>query len=741
MKLKLTLVILAAFFLQSLVFGQTGTYTIDKAPFSSEKYDEFSPVYYKNGIVFCSNRPINRVSTYSTAQNKGLFKIYFIDTVNKIKGENIKQSSIDLKSKSGIDTIGFVRWQDARLFSKNLETKFNDGPVTFNSKRDTIYYSRNLEVEGKLIDLSTVRNKLGIFNAQLVGEKWTKVKELRINNEWYNVTTPWLSPDGKKLFFASDKPGGFGGSDLYFCLLKSGYWDDPVNLGPNINTKGNESYPFINPSGELYFSSDGHKGLGGKDIFFSRYSDTTWLEPVRLDAPINSQYDDFGIITDTLMEEGYFSSNRDKSIDIFHFRTNHQQIFYNKIQSENQYCFTFNDNGSIVIDTTNLQYMWSFGDGKTTIGAIVNHCFPGPGSYNVKLDIVERGTGKLFFTKLIYNLELRDFEQPYINSPDVAIKEDVIEFDGLKSFLPRYKILSYSWDFGDNNRSSGQKVVHSYKEKGEYIVNLGLTIRSELTGLVQKTGISKKILISGNSRELKDSQDKMISLKATLPDIRNYHNALIKIQYSAETEFLQDAVFNVELLSSKNKVGINSAILRNVSKKYTIRELFDTDNNNYRYIVDQQLNLMATYPAFREMVDLGLKDVQIKIFVLKDPSEKELHNLIKINGAFADSYFDTADRLTSNAYIMLDQIVKLMKKYPALRLEVAVHSDNSGPADISLALSQKRSQLLVDYLVNRGISNKRLVATGFGGSKPIASNFLLKDRKLNRRIDFIIIDK
>ena len=89
---------------------------------------------------------------------------------------------------------------------------------------------------------------------------------------------------------------------------------------------------------------------------------------------------------------------------------------------------------------------------------------------------------------------------------------------------------------------------------------------------------------------------------------------------------------------------------------------------------------MATYPTYRTMVALGFKDVKIKMFTLSDPSEKELHNLIRINGAFADSYFDSSDRLTSNAFIMLDQIVKLMNKYPSLRLEVAVHSDNSGSA-------------------------------------------------------------
>jgi outer membrane protein OmpA-like peptidoglycan-associated protein len=90
---------------------------------------------------------------------------------------------------------------------------------------------------------------------------------------------------------------------------------------------------------------------------------------------------------------------------------------------------------------------------------------------------------------------------------------------------------------------------------------------------------------------------------------------------------------------------------------------------------------------------------------------------------------------------MLDQIVKLMNKYPSLKLEVAVHSDSMGPAEASLSLSQLRSRSLVSYLISRGINTKRLVPTGFGGSKPIAPNFLEKDRKLNRRIDFIIINK
>lgn len=698
-----------------LVTAQNETYTVSIAPFSTRSYNEFSPVFYKNGIVFCTDYNETSFINYSDNKGKGNLNISYTEPKNN------------------------EAWQAPKLFSKNLSTKLNDGLVTFNSSGDTIYYSRNLEVDGNMDVITSPMNKLGIFTAILEEGKWVKIRGLRINNEWYNVTAPSLSRDGKKLYFVSDQPGGFGGSDLYCCNWKEGYWNDPVNLGQVINTPGNESYPFVTPSGELFYSSDGLPGLGGKDIFFSRFSDTAWITPIHLDPPINSQFDDFGITADPILNSGYFSSNRNNSTDIYHFTTNLSQIFYDDIQRENLNCFMFSDNGSIVIDTVNLQYMWYFGDGKSARGAAVRHCYPGSGDYNVKLDIIDRRTGKLFFTKLSYNLNLRDYVQPYINSSDVVVTGEFMDFDGLKSYLPGSDIISYSWDFGDGNRSSGESTRHSYQKNGEYKVNLELLLKDS-TGNIQRKGVSKKIMVVADAGERASYLAKKSSLQYPVPDIMDSKNADLRSGYSAEIEFKKEAVFVIELLSSKNKVDLKNSIFRNVPQKYTIRELTDQDNNTYSYVVDQQTNLMATYPAYRELVALGLKDVRIRLIVLKDPSEKELNNLIKIYSGFAESYFDSSDRLTSNAYIMLDQIVKLMNKFPLMKLEVAVYSDNIGTEISNQSLSQSQSQLLVNYLVGKGISSQRLVAKGFGESKPIASNYLEKNRKLNRRINFIVID-
>jgi outer membrane protein OmpA-like peptidoglycan-associated protein len=266
-------------------------------------------------------------------------------------------------------------------------------------------------------------------------------------------------------------------------------------------------------------------------------------------------------------------------------------------------------------------------------------------------------------------------------------------------------------------------------------------LKSESSGSVHKNGVSKKIVVFNNVQEKDSYMSKEIALNAAPPDIRKSENAEIKVQYSAESEFRKDAVFNVELLSSKSRLGTDSYIFRSIPKKYTLTEKFIPEDSTYSYIVDQEMTLMAAYPAYSELQALGFKQAKVKIFVLKDPVEKELHNLIKINGAFADSYFDSSDKLTSNAYIMLDQIVKLMGKYPSLKIEVAVHTDNAVPAGTSLDVSQLHARLLVAYLLNRGINTKRVVPMGYGDTKPIAPNVLEKDRKLNRRIDFIILNK
>jgi outer membrane protein OmpA-like peptidoglycan-associated protein len=710
---KLIIVFFLVITMLNQLEGQLQPYSISKAPFSSDKFDDFSPVYFSSGIVFSSNRFVESNFDYTGPRNAGFFNILYADT---------SSNSATMKVK---------------LFSKSLTTILNDGPVSFNRTGDTIYYSRNLEVDPKAKNLSGPRNKLGIFIAHLEDGEWSKIREFRLNNETFNITTPCLSPEGNTLYFASDKPGGSGGLDLYYSRRKEGFWTDPVNLGEVINTSGNESFPYITSSGDLLFSSDGHPGLGGKDIFVTRLVDSVWLEPIPISSPVNSEYDDFGIVSDDRIGEGYFSSNRDGSFDIFRFKASIPPVFYTSIQKENQYCYIFFDNSSLAFDTTILSYRWNFGGGKFSVDMPAKNCFDGPGKYFVTLDIVDKRTGSPFFTTLSYNFEIRDFEQPFIACPDVTVIGEAVEIDGSKSNLPGYEIIDYTWSFGDGHRSTGQRTSHSYSKAGEYYINLEVSMRSLITGEKSRSGVSKKILVVTSNMTRDEYKSQVAAKTSSASEISDLENIGSLKKYLAVSDINGDAVFAVEIFKSTNKVPLSSGNFRNIPSKYSISERFNYEDNTYRYYVDKQMTLMATYPAYREMRTLGMNNTRVVVYKLTDPLEIELYHLAKTNGVSADLYFDNMGKLTPNAYLILEEIFKLLNKYPFGRIEVAVHTDNIGPEDSNQFLTQTRAQLIVNYLINRGISATRLAAKGYGESRPVAPNFVLKDRKLNQRVEFI----
>lgn len=709
------LFLINAFYLQ--VFAQQGSYIITKAPFSSKSYDEFSPVYSGDNLVFSSNRKSNSLVNYSSTNSD--FNIVFIDTTGKLSGGNVK------------------------LLSKRLKTPFNDGPVTFSKGGDTIYFSRNLQVEGKIRDLSSLKNYLGIFSAVFNSRRWTDIKEFPYNNKWtnigYNVTTPCLSPDGSRLYFASDMPGGFGGYDIYYCQKRNLNWDEPVNLGPAINTKGNEGYPFILNSKEFIFSSDGHPGLGLKDIFYSKMSDSAWLVPVALEAPINSEYDDFGFVSNNMINQGFFSSDRNNSVDIFKFQTNVPQIFYSETQVENRLCFLFTDSDGIDIDTTFLRYRWDFGDGNFKYGFQVKHCFNKNYKYNVKLEVIDKATDKTLFTKLSYLLDLPALEQPYILSPLYGVKNEILSFDGSTSYLPGYDIRDYFWDFGDGTKVSGKTVKHSFSHSGEYLIKLALNLKSSMSDNFEIMAVSRKIRIFDTDSESIYYSNQLELKHNDFPDIMKYKYANIRDLYSAESDFRNDAFFEI-VIPSEEKLNQTNGYFSKLSGKYNINERISGENT-YTYVIDRQVNFMAAYYSLNQLYGLGYNDAIIQLAVLTDPAQKELLNIIRSSNNSLDDFFDKGNNLTSNALIILNQVIKLLYKYPSYKLEIGVYTDNTGTSINNLNITKKQAQILNDYLISRGINFRRISAVGYGGTKPIALNNSEKGKKLNRRIEFNIVNQ
>ncbi len=200
-----------------------------------------------------------------------------------------------------------------------LNTNFHDGPATISADGNTMFFSRDGRAEGSVAkdrDANARIGKVGIYRAQKKDGKWTNITPVSFNNTKYNVGNPSLSKDGKTLYFASDMPGGMGGTDIWKVTINNnGRYGKPENLGSSVNTSGRESFPFIAEDGTLYFASNGRQGFGGLDIFMLEEGAN---QAVNLGAPINSAKDDFAFTFNQDIGVGFVSSNRAGQDNIYY---------------------------------------------------------------------------------------------------------------------------------------------------------------------------------------------------------------------------------------------------------------------------------------------------------------------------------------------------------------------------------------------------------------------------------------
>ncbi len=200
--------------------------------------------------------------------------------------------------------------KDAVKFSKQINTKYHEASVAFSPDNETMFFTRNNYGKKLRRDNNGV-NHLKIYRSTKVDGEWTEAVEVPFNSDDYSTGHPAISPDGKKLYFVSDMPGTIGLTDIFVVdILGNNTFSEPKNLGPEINTERKEMFPFIN-NNKLYFSSDGHTGLGGLDIFEAEYSEEEGFQKAtNLGKPFNSNKDDFSFIIDEEKQKGYFASNR-----------------------------------------------------------------------------------------------------------------------------------------------------------------------------------------------------------------------------------------------------------------------------------------------------------------------------------------------------------------------------------------------------------------------------------------------
>ncbi len=279
--------------LNQLITSDTNNVKISLLPMNSEQSD-FAASLFQNGILFSKS------------------------TLSEKKLKPLQATSLKIKPELYTSTTA-TGYKDQQKFASYLKLKGNMGPASYHAKSRTIYYTIDKSPKSVSINPSNISILTATYS--LEKNEWINTNVFHYNSKYYSCTQPFVSNDGTKLYFCSNMPGGYGGMDIYVCDWKGGNWSKAINLGPKVNTAGNESFPFVDQNSNLYFSSDGRGGLGGTDIFLLNLLEPN-AQSENLGAPFNSYAEDFAFIKYPSAHKGFFSSTRGKEnydADIYSF--------------------------------------------------------------------------------------------------------------------------------------------------------------------------------------------------------------------------------------------------------------------------------------------------------------------------------------------------------------------------------------------------------------------------------------
>ncbi len=291
-----------------LIELQSGKFTTDTVKINSELSD-FAPKFADGKLIFASNRKrADATQRIHEWNNQPFLDLYEVDVDEQ-----------------------FTPLTQPKPFSDIINSKFHEASAVITSDGNTIYFTRNNFSDNKYKKSKSGINFLKIYRSKKQSGEWQTPEELPFNSDDYSSAHPALNPDENKLYFASNMPGTKGKSDIFVVDINDdGSFGEPVNLGSNVNTKGRESFPFISSDSLLFFSSNGHPGLGGYDVYVSEIKkDNTLGKPLNVGKPINSPKDDISFIIDAESKIGFFATNRDKEAtedDIYRFIQNEDLI-------------------------------------------------------------------------------------------------------------------------------------------------------------------------------------------------------------------------------------------------------------------------------------------------------------------------------------------------------------------------------------------------------------------------------
>lgn len=720
--MKQTIIISILCLLVASVIGQT-EYEVTAVGKLNSPLNDFSARTYGNGVLFCSNKKNDILVSYLNEQSEApLTQLYFSE-----RKEFGKYGSWELQE-----------------FDEKFHT--DNGPFEIGPD-SSLYFSRSYP--GKKGPV------LGIFIARKNESGWSKPQPFALNHPDYMVGHPTFSNDGKRIYFSANFDDSHGKSDLYFCHWENGEWSSPENLGSEINSSDSELFPFFHPDGTLYFASDRSGGMGGMDIYQVDLKNRDGSAPQILSSDFNSAFNDFGYSVNADKSAGYFSSDRNGSDDLFEFRMVKPGFTNCDTLETNSYCYVFFDAANVALDTLPLRYEWDLGDGTRIRNLEVEHCFSGPGTYNVSLNIIDTLTGDLFFSQASYELVVEDIEQVYIEAPDSVALSNEVKMHGHHTYLPGFETDTYHWFIGDSIYLEGPEVTHHFNALGSHNVTLGLRSHPDANQLVRQECIQKQIrVIPEDEYALLASVNSVSSTNVESHESNKPTSSLYDyLQTENDTVALDntlpdETIYRVEIKKSKERLSTLDQFFDDVRETYDVYENFIPSDSVFSYAIGDESALSNTYPIYTYVKSMNYDGANVKAYLpqhvydLNDVdliSEADLNRAVFRTGAI---YFETDKaQLKEVAYSTLDKIYELMEKYPTLQLEVGAHTDSIGNSEYNMKLSNHRAASVIEYLVQKNIKPARLIGVGYGSEMPIGDNRTEEGRQLNRRVEFTVVSE
>ena len=443
---------------------------------------EFSPAFFEDGIVFISSqKPLSKEKVFDERIESGTMSIFLARR----------------------DENGQLGKPEA--FANSLVSSLHEGPLTFDKTADNIYFSRNnSENNGKKAKYTEGVSRLKIYTAQRQGESnWGVPTELSFNENNSDACHPSISIDGDKLYFSSNRKGGYGGMDLYVCeKTQAGTWSKPRNLGAKINTAKNEVFPFIHADGTLFYSSDGLKGLGGLDIFYAQwkvadFSNSTannaprsgFGTPVNLGEPLNSNKDDFGFIVDLDLKNGYLTSNKKDGVggdDIYSFTVDEGTLFDHLKEEKNANADALSENVAATPPSSTPKI-----EAKTKVVPKQSRTPNAPAKTNtvinsnvnndINSDIKSNKTGNEWVSLIVIDRQtgkpIANANAAYLNLNDLSVLDILAENNG-KNPTPFIKsdgsfaLELVTEKMTNKSTNSGGKAQFKTNKDGNYVINV-----------------------------------------------------------------------------------------------------------------------------------------------------------------------------------------------------------------------------------------------------------------------------